>query len=244
MANFKDFSQRILERLSKTMEDILHPHFCERIFREIGVSLGREMVSHDQRSDTTAPPFKVQSYLHSLEQMKSRGDWNHEVKLVTKSLINISIPLCPFGKLAADNPHFCQIEAGMLGGIAGDHFGYSKVEIFRSSDVPPRGCSLNVYLEQTPQSMIVEGPSFPLASAGEKQAHRVAPNAKIVAQLSPRERQIVMLIGEGLSDKEVATAFKLSVRTVEGHLARIRRKTGIGSRSALIRWAIRISHDI
>lgn len=61
-------------------------------------------------------------------------------------------------------------------------------------------------------------------------------------ELSPRERQIVRLIGEGLSDKEIAATLNLSVRTAEGHSFRIREKTGLKSRSALIRWAIKVGN--
>ena len=175
--------------------------------------------------------------------MNTHWGWNHEVGVVTKGQVGISIPHCPFGQLAANDPHLCQIEAGMLGGIAGDHFGYGKVEICRGPGVPPKECSLTVHLERTPQSIIVEGPSFPLASTGEKRARRDAPAARMVAQLSPRERQVMRLVGEGLSDKEIASALRLSVRTVGGHLARIREKTGLGSRSALIRYSIQINHD-
>ncbi|MBX3332163.1 MAG: hypothetical protein KF722_17295 [Nitrospira sp.] len=239
MTDLKALAQHSLERLSEVVKNILHPSFYERTLLDVGVSLGREVVDHVRQSRATAPQLKQEDYLRCLQWMKTHGEWNHEVKVATKGLISVSIPHCPFGRLAADNPYLCQVEAGMLGGIAGDHFNYAKVEICRGPDVPPKDCSLIVHLERTPQSMIVEGPSFPLAPAGAKQAERVSPEARMVAQLSPREQQIVRLIGEGLSDKEIAKALRLSVRTVEGHVARIRNKTGLGGRGTLIRLALR-----
>ncbi len=51
--------------------------------------------------------------------------------------------------------------------------------------------------------------------------------------LSDREREVAMLIGAGLSNREVAERLTLSVRTVESHLYRAMVKTGAGSREEL-----------
>jgi DNA-binding CsgD family transcriptional regulator len=48
-----------------------------------------------------------------------------------------------------------------------------------------------------------------------------------------REREIVMLIGEGLSNRGVAERLSLSVRTVESHIYRAMAKTGTASRDEL-----------
>jgi len=51
--------------------------------------------------------------------------------------------------------------------------------------------------------------------------------------LTSREREILMLIGGGLSSRAVAERLTLSVRTVEGHIYRAMAKTGTGSREEL-----------
>jgi DNA-binding CsgD family transcriptional regulator len=51
--------------------------------------------------------------------------------------------------------------------------------------------------------------------------------------LTDREREIVMLIGQGLSNREVAERLSLSVRTVEGHIYKAMVKTGTSSRDEL-----------
>jgi DNA-binding CsgD family transcriptional regulator len=51
--------------------------------------------------------------------------------------------------------------------------------------------------------------------------------------LTPREREIVMLIGDGLSSRAVAERLTLSVRTVESHIYRAMLKTGTNSRDEL-----------
>ncbi len=58
-------------------------------------------------------------------------------------------------------------------------------------------------------------------------------------QLSPREREIVQLLAEGKSNKEVADILGISVKTVETHRARIMGKLDLHSISDLVRYAIR-----
>jgi DNA-binding NarL/FixJ family response regulator len=57
--------------------------------------------------------------------------------------------------------------------------------------------------------------------------------------LSQREREIVQLVAEGQSSKEIATALKITVKTVEAHRVNIMRKIEGHSVSDLVRYAIR-----
>jgi two-component system nitrate/nitrite response regulator NarL len=58
------------------------------------------------------------------------------------------------------------------------------------------------------------------------------------ADLTKREREVLTLVAEGLSNKEVATHLDVGVRTVETHRERIMRKLGIHSVAGLTRFAI------
>jgi DNA-binding CsgD family transcriptional regulator len=58
--------------------------------------------------------------------------------------------------------------------------------------------------------------------------------------LTPRERQIVQLIAEGRSSKEVAARLQISVKTVDTHRSNVMRKLNFHSVSELVRYAIRI----
>ncbi len=57
--------------------------------------------------------------------------------------------------------------------------------------------------------------------------------------LSAREREIVQLLAEGRSNKEVARELGISVKTAETHRSNIMRKMEFGSLSDLIRYAVR-----
>ncbi len=58
-------------------------------------------------------------------------------------------------------------------------------------------------------------------------------------RLTPREREIVQLLAEGKSSKEVAVSLGLSVKTAETHRANIMRKLDLHSISDLVRYAVR-----
>jgi DNA-binding NarL/FixJ family response regulator len=58
-------------------------------------------------------------------------------------------------------------------------------------------------------------------------------------RLTPRQREIVQLLAEGKSSKEIAVALGLSVKTAETHRANIMRKLDCHSVSEVVRYAIR-----
>ncbi|MEL6619945.1 MAG: response regulator transcription factor [Pseudomonadota bacterium] len=56
--------------------------------------------------------------------------------------------------------------------------------------------------------------------------------------LTGREQTILLQLAQGLSNKEVANALDISVRTVETHRKNIKRKLGISSTAGLTRYAM------
>lgn len=59
------------------------------------------------------------------------------------------------------------------------------------------------------------------------------------AQLSDREREILQLVAEGRSNKEVAEALGISLATVETHRARLLQKLDLHNTAELVRYAVR-----
>jgi DNA-binding NarL/FixJ family response regulator len=57
--------------------------------------------------------------------------------------------------------------------------------------------------------------------------------------LTSRERQILQLIGEGKSSKEIAALLGISIKTAESHRTRLMRKLDIHELASLVRYAIR-----
>lgn len=58
-------------------------------------------------------------------------------------------------------------------------------------------------------------------------------------RLTPRERQVLQMLAEGKSSKEIASALEISTYTAESHRANIMRKLKLHSLADLVRFAIR-----
>ena len=58
-------------------------------------------------------------------------------------------------------------------------------------------------------------------------------------QLSVRERQVLQLVGEGLSTKKIATLLGISVKTADTHRTKLMEKLDIHQTAGLVRYAIR-----
>jgi DNA-binding CsgD family transcriptional regulator len=95
---------------------------------------------------------------------------------------------------------------------------------------------------------VVEIPSSPAAPSDSTPAVGVQsvttlsfPNDDRITNmsLSPRERDVVRLIAEGKSNKEISSVLTISVRTVETYRARLMLKLGATSVAQLVHYAIR-----
>jgi DNA-binding NarL/FixJ family response regulator len=73
--------------------------------------------------------------------------------------------------------------------------------------------------------------------AGQPQKPGAQAGLKGPADLSPREREVLGLICEGLDDKAIAQRLSLSGNTVRNHVASIYGKIGVNRRAAAIAWA-------
>jgi DNA-binding NarL/FixJ family response regulator len=75
--------------------------------------------------------------------------------------------------------------------------------------------------------------------AGSPQGEPGTDTVSVDAELTPREREIVQLVAEGRSSKEVAAMLQISIKTVESHRTNVMRKLRIRSVSQLVRYAVR-----
>jgi len=65
------------------------------------------------------------------------------------------------------------------------------------------------------------------------------PSVVVSSELTPRERELLQLLAEGMTAKQIASALHVSVKTVETHRRNITQKLGACSVAELIKYAIR-----
>jgi DNA-binding CsgD family transcriptional regulator len=64
-------------------------------------------------------------------------------------------------------------------------------------------------------------------------------NDGLASELSGREVEVLRLVADGQSNKEIGEQLGLSALTVKSHLARIARKLGTGDRAEMVALAMR-----
>jgi DNA-binding NarL/FixJ family response regulator len=73
----------------------------------------------------------------------------------------------------------------------------------------------------------------------QRVSSNVASPIELAERLTAREREIVQLVSEGKSTKEVASLLGISVKTAETHRANVMRKLQVHSVTDLVRYAVR-----
>lgn len=76
-------------------------------------------------------------------------------------------------------------------------------------------------------------------SAAELLLSSKGSHSEKLERLTSREREIVQLLAEGKTGKEIASALGISIKTTETHRANIMRKLEIHSVSEIVRYAVR-----
>jgi DNA-binding CsgD family transcriptional regulator len=92
-------------------------------------------------------------------------------------------------------------------------------------------------IELSPAPNLAPAHANEAASATGRQSS--GPERTGLARLSPREREVVRLVAEGKSNKEISSALLISVRTVETYRARLMLKLQVSSSAQLVHYAIR-----
>ena len=134
---------------------------------------------------------------------------------------------CPNVKVIALSAHADEIHVRQL--LAAGASGYVlkrtiAEELTKAIRAVARG---GTYLDPAVAGKIVGGYVDPENSGG------------VNHNLSVREQQVLIDVARGYTNKEVAARLNLSVKTIEGHKARIMEKIDVTSRAGIVRYALR-----
>ena len=230
---------KVLIQVIQAVATHLHPSVVEDMVRRVGVQLGREGAAEYRQIRRAGKRFDPHSCARCLEAIGKQCGWKPRVKMESDDTIRIKIPECPFRTLGETGRYVCELVSGFFGGVVADELGYAKACISRCDGMSPPHCRITIYLRQTEESVAASGVVYRQIADEVALVAEGQPNAEPGQRLTTRELQVLRLIAQGLPNKKIATAFHLSVRTVENHAARIRQKLGIDSRTALVRFALR-----
>jgi len=107
---------------------------------------------------------------------------------------------------------------------------------YLTKDVTPEALARSVRAIRTGELVM---PRRLAARLVERLARRAGPPPEAgdppVEQLSQRERDVLRLLADDLTDREIATALTISVRTVETHVSNILHKLGVRNRNEAAR---------
>ena len=113
-----------------------------------------------------------------------------------------------------------------------------------SRDEPPT--ALGIAIRQVARGEQYLSPLLAVAILQKRQAKSSVTEIQksVIESLTDREREILELLAQGLSNKMIAARLYLSVRTVEGHLASIYSQLGLHSRTEAMLIAVKIPKSI
>jgi DNA-binding NarL/FixJ family response regulator len=115
-----------------------------------------------------------------------------------------------------------------------------RVNGLLSKDEPP--VSLGIAIRQVARGEQYLNPVIAVAILQKRKTKSALTESQksVIDSLTDREREIIDLLAQGLSNKAIAARLYLSVRTVEGHLANIYPRLGVHSRTEAMLMAVRI----
>ena len=121
--------------------------------------------------------------------------------------------------------HFQAVEKGVMGIVMAQN---SPDVLFKAIEKVHAG---EAWLDRSLIANFLVQKSLPYTPA------KIDPQARTIARLSAREREIISLIGEGLKNQQIAARLFLSEVTVRHHLTTIFKKLAVSDRLELVIYA-------
>jgi DNA-binding NarL/FixJ family response regulator len=196
-----------------------------RLLREVLSRMLTNLGDIDVVGTDLAEPFRTEDLLQEdadILLMTSRGNMNEDLLAIRK--VRASAPdvqILLIGVTGAETEFLQCGRAGVRGYLPRDASADEVVEGVRALRAGDAVCSGSLcgalfhYFER-------EATSFPSASVHQRLG------------LTRREQQLIPLIADGLTNKEIANRFCLSEQTVKNHLYRMKHKVGADDRLGIV----------
>src|SRR5574337_632157 len=217
----------------------IHPLVFQETVRGVGAEQGRLAASEWRLAHGVARRRDIQACVQCLKAIAQQCGWSLRVAVESGDALKVTVAEARFTEPHESGSYLCELAAGLFAGVVSETLGYARVLPSGCSETPPLNCVCTIHLRESEAIMAMSSLAHPHI---EKEATLLAErlvDGTLGERLTRRELQVLRLIAQGLSDKAIAAALRLSVRTVENHGARIRQKLHIDSRTGLARFAFR-----
>jgi DNA-binding NarL/FixJ family response regulator len=156
-------------------------------------------------------------------------------------LLDLSMPgLSGFEVLADTAKRFPNIRVIVLTVHDSGHYAVEALRAGAAGFLPKSAAS--VELHEAIRS-VAAGKNYVSGEVARKavlQQAKVTEQNQLLQKLTPRQREILTLIADGHTMKDIARSLSISVKTVESHRAQLMERLGIYEVASLVRFSIRM----
>jgi DNA-binding NarL/FixJ family response regulator/anti-sigma regulatory factor (Ser/Thr protein kinase) len=265
----ESFLRALTVELAQSIEADQGPDVAAAVVAQVGANVGGRMEDAYRAARGVTGRLSPQQIADLYVRLKGAIGGSFYVIAADEEKIVLGNRRCPFGEIVQRQPGLCRMTSSVFGGIAARNTGRSAVVLEERIALGDPECRVVVWLgdHEPPDRDGAHHYLGPVDDSGEDpalvEACRAALHGKdflypeAVAAfmrdflkrgeyvcgpkdlLTRREREIVTLIADSYTGKEIAEQLVISEKTVERHRGNILLKLGLRDRVALTRYAIR-----
>jgi DNA-binding NarL/FixJ family response regulator len=182
-----------------------------------------------------------------MEVVGEAGDGHGTLELIEKLqpdvvLLDLAMPqLGGFEVLKATSRKFPQIHVIVLTVHDEEEYAFQALRAGAAGYLPKSAASAELRLAI---EHVMGGKKYLSPTVEQKAAFELSRNTlegrPPLSELTPRQREVLTLIAEGHSTKDIARALNISVKTVETHRAQLMDRLDIHDIASLVRYAIKM----
>ena len=265
----ESFLRALIVELAQAVEGDGGPDVAEALVARVGESIGERMEDAYRSARRLTGRLSPEQMGDLYVQLKRAIEGDFYVIEASDSQIVLGNRRCPFGEAVQRQPALCQMTASVFGGIAARNTGGGRVVLDERIALGDPQCRVTVRLgpaadedagflatvsapeEEEPDPHLIEAcraalhgepflyPEAVAAFMRDFLHRRTLLDRAARDPLTPRELEVVKLVADSLTGREIAERLSISEKTVERHRQNILIKLGLRDRVALTRYAIR-----
>jgi len=263
------FLRALTVELAEAIEAREGPDVAEAVVAQVGANVGGRMEEAYRAASGVTGRLSPEQIADLYVRLKGAIGGSFYVISADEEKIVLGNRRCPFGPVVQRQPGLCRMTSSVFGGIAARNRERSavvleerialgdpecRVVVWLGDHQPPDRDAAHHYLgpvdDRREDPMLVEacraalhGKDFLYPEAVAAFMREFLKRGEYVGGpkdlLTRREREIVTLIADSLTGREIAEKLVISEKTVERHRGNILLKLGLRDRVALTRYAIR-----